>query len=565
MGIPISNGFLDKSWLFEIYNTMTSTVEKSFTLILPPNTVIIKEPQRVNIQKTFNNVFVDDYGPDNIEIQIKAISGTTAVFPTYQSSAAGESATFAFGAGYTGFGAPTPATNPLASTIFSANATGSLSTVNPTGGYDGRSAFYKFRDDIMRYKDAGNFEYKELRVYDLFDAQAYKCILVDFTLERVPQTPIWYPFVIKLFVYARMNNRLSFVLPSLSLATGEPNQLLNDINTFTNWIQTAGNLSSQIRNTCGTVLADSQLLAARLNTAAATAVNVVLTPLQIATKLVTDSTAMATAVYATYASGALGIQQYATFLESAHASINRALALWGYAAQNQGNATASQTIIYDAGLAVSSTDYSGASNDRNPSPQSYTFNGYKTYVVGGRDTLQRIAINQMGDENLWPFIALINNITSNAELVPNSTIYIPILNVGATAIDSYVVSSNQAHDPLGTDIALDADGNLLLGANDLVTVSGIANLMQAINTRLQTEEGQLIKQTAFGLLVQAGNAAVGLTNSYVQMAIESSLIQDPRIAQVQDVKVMVDGDAIYVTANLVVPAYPTIIPLYTTV
>ena len=41
---------LEKSWLFEIVDRKSQTVRESFTLVLPPNTVQIKEPQRVSVQ-----------------------------------------------------------------------------------------------------------------------------------------------------------------------------------------------------------------------------------------------------------------------------------------------------------------------------------------------------------------------------------------------------------------------------------------------------------------------------------------------------------------------------------
>ena len=162
MPVPDSPKILDKSWLFEIFDTRHSRVEKSFTLIFPPQAIVIKEPQRVALTKTFDNIFVDDYGPDNIEITINAISGSTKVFPTFRT---------------TGEGMPaSPSLNPeIAQFLPSSPIEG-----GPLG-YDRRSAFYTFRDDIMRYKDRGAYEYKELRVYDLYDSQAYKCILIDFT------------------------------------------------------------------------------------------------------------------------------------------------------------------------------------------------------------------------------------------------------------------------------------------------------------------------------------------------------------------------------------------------
>ena len=78
--------WLSRSWLFEVVDIVSEIVEKSFTLVLPPQQYSIKEKARVSITKTFGNAFIDDYGADNIEITIKGISGTSHVFPTFDTS-----------------------------------------------------------------------------------------------------------------------------------------------------------------------------------------------------------------------------------------------------------------------------------------------------------------------------------------------------------------------------------------------------------------------------------------------------------------------------------------------
>ena len=59
---PSLESSLSKSWLFEIVDKETKDIIESFTLIMPPQSLTIKEPQRTSITKTFGNVFVDDYG-----------------------------------------------------------------------------------------------------------------------------------------------------------------------------------------------------------------------------------------------------------------------------------------------------------------------------------------------------------------------------------------------------------------------------------------------------------------------------------------------------------------------
>lgn len=144
--------------------------------------------------KTFGNVFIDDYGPDNLQIVLKGISGTTGIFPTYRAKGPNlGSTTELAAASAAAFGAP------------------------PVEGYDAKAAFYTFRDSIMRYKNnfADNFEQKELYVYDLNDQQVYKCILLDFTLDREQRRPFYYEFTISLLVYADMTTKKAYNINQL--------------------------------------------------------------------------------------------------------------------------------------------------------------------------------------------------------------------------------------------------------------------------------------------------------------------------------------------------------------
>ena len=80
----MADRFLAKSFLFAVVDSETENIETSFTLVVPPNAYSIKEPHRVSIIKTFGNAFIDDYGPDNIQLVIKGISGTAHAFPTFK-------------------------------------------------------------------------------------------------------------------------------------------------------------------------------------------------------------------------------------------------------------------------------------------------------------------------------------------------------------------------------------------------------------------------------------------------------------------------------------------------
>lgn len=202
---PALESPLSKSWLFEIVDRQSGVIQESFTLIFPPQSLSIKEPQRVSITKTFGSVFVDDYGPDNIQITLKGISGTTQVFPTFTTT--GRQSNF---------------------TDIAAAVSGASQAASNSLGYTGKNAFYTFRNNIIRYKDRSSWEQTELRVYDLADEQAYKCVLLDFSLDRNSDSPLRYPFTISLFVYDKLDKVK--IKPGVVVnISRDPTAALNDI------------------------------------------------------------------------------------------------------------------------------------------------------------------------------------------------------------------------------------------------------------------------------------------------------------------------------------------------
>ena len=169
---------LTRSVLFETVDS-SGEIQESFTLVIPPMSWVIREPQRVNITKTFGGVFVDDYGEDNLEIIIAGHSGTARAFPTWRQT-------------------NSSVARPSISTVRQVNAgQGEL--------YDGRNAFFTFRNAIMRYKTRPGYEEQYIRVYDLYDAQQYECVLLEFMLQRTNQNPFRYPYMIKFFVRQKLD------------------------------------------------------------------------------------------------------------------------------------------------------------------------------------------------------------------------------------------------------------------------------------------------------------------------------------------------------------------------
>lgn len=542
---------VSKSWLFEIVDRKTGEIVQSFTLVLPPQGYTIKEPQRVSITKTFGNAFVDDYGPDNLQITLKGISGTTHAFQTFQTSkVAGRNR----------------ANEILGTESGLTNAT-DIAT-QATLGYTGRDAFYVFRNTIMRYKDTEGWEKNEMRVYDLADEQAYKCVLLDFTLDRSSESPLHYPFVISLFVYERLDNyRPKQKAINIS---ADPIKSLNSVDSL---IDKMGKLYKNIQgivDATAMIKARSLELRSRWNKALQATTALLTSPLDLARNLVDSAFALVGIVKDTYDAGKYTFDRYMGAAEFARDILNNGLRVYGYQISEGWQRVQKLSIDEDRGIdteggsSVSASPTASEAVSRSSVITSYSFSGLNTYTVRGEDTFQRIALNELGDESLWPFVASVNpSISGNAELVPGEQIFIPVQvdPSNDTSKEQFIFSEDTARDPYGADIQLDSDGNMVMVNDDASLLSGVENVKQAINLRLNTEVGSLIKQSAYGIVAQAGFAGSTMAIRYMKMALTSTILQDPRVEAVENLVLQLGSDMVYASMDIKIVGSEKSIPV----
>ena len=517
---------LSKSWLFEIVAKKSGAVKESFTLLMPPQSLTIKEPQRVSITKTFGNAFVDDYGPDNIQITLKGISGTTHVFPTYSNRT-------------------TSAFTDIATAVSGADQAGQNQS-----GYTGRNAFYTFRDSIMRYKDKAGWEKNELRVYDLADEQAYRCVLLDFTLDRSADSPFRYPYTISLFVFDKLDSPRVKKGRVVNISR-EPDQAMNDVDRI-------GNKLNKLYRDVQSVINDVALITAKvaeLRTKYAQFLNqttkIITSPLGLAKNLTDIALSALRAAYDTYRAGQYTFDRYIAASEILRDAHRQALKIYGFQISKGWQSSNVIEIEQDAGL-----NLAGESPSREVNQLQYRYNGLQEYTIKGADTLQEIAAQELNDEAMWPVIAATNtHIRSNADLVPGQTLYLPIQTDAGTGVrkENFILTEDTARDPYGTDIALDANGRLIIDNNDFVLVSGLSNVEQAVDLRLNTPAGTLLKHAAFGITAQAGIAGSELALKYLKTSIRSALTEDPRIEKVDNMIVKIDRDVLHIgmTINVI--------------
>lgn len=529
----MGDNFLAKSFLFEIVNSDTQKIDRSFTLVLPPQSYTIKEKARVTITKTFGNAFIDDYGADNIEMTIKGISGTAHVFPTFKPEGASKGGS-----------------------TFAAIKAGEYSS---EGGYRHIEAFYVFRDDIMRYRDREQFDQKELRVYDLADQQAYKAVLLEFTLDRNADRPFHYPFTISLFIYARLNAKEAYSPKKIDIGK-------NPVQTIDNMDEGMESLSDgfkvfenvqNIRNQIALVQNNLRLLRARINTWVLRARLIVESPLLVTKQVIDGMTTLMGVIYDAYQNGLLAYNSYVNAEEMIQNQIRESLAIYGFSVQEGAQQQKEEYVEIDAGM-----DYETSLPISRV--ETFAFDGVNLYTVKGGDTLQSIAQDQMGDDTQWIYIASINDIGSNDDLVVGEQIYIPIsIDQIASNKDTFIITEDTFRDPYGADIKIDSSGNIILReSNDVAIITGLANVQQAVDLMLSTLKGSMIKQTAYGLLIQPGLAGTEQAISYIRMGIEAALIQDPRIEQVQNLQVRIDrSDTFYISCDIFVVGQETSLPI----
>ncbi len=525
----MADNFLSKSVLFEVVDSKTERIENSFTLVIPPNAMSIKEPHRVSIKKTFGNAFIDDYGADNIQLVIKGITGTAHAFPTFRTkgvSVAGE--TFQ-------------------------NLRASVASGGANENYRGREAFYVFRDEIMRYKDnfADSFDQKELRVYDLADEQAYKCVLLEFSLDRTADKPFHYPYSISLFVYAKLGSKEAFSPTAIPIAKN-PTDVFNSLEDSTDSLDERFKIFENvqnIRNQIAKFQNQVRLLRAQFNTWLLKARTVIESPLLITKQVLDTAGDLLGFVYDAYTQGKLAYETWINASETIEDQIREILGLYGFSITQGSLQIKEETFSRKTGM-----DYT---DQASPAPRTtldtFSFDGVNAYVVKGGDTLQRIAQEQLGDSDLWPYIASVNpNVTSNTDLVPGEEIYVPVsTDPGLINKDNFILTEDELRNPYGTDIRIDQEGEIVvLESSDVSTTTGVENVLQAVDLRLKTEVNSMIKQTAYGLLTQPGLAGTAEALSYVRMGLKNALIKDPRIAAVSNIRVSIDGDTIRAGADL---------------
>lgn len=193
--------------------------------------------------------------------------------------------------------------------------------------------------------------------------------------------------------------------------------------------------------------------------------------------------------------------------------------------------------------------------------------GYRLVDTRQGDTLQRIALRELGDAARWPQLAELNNllppyvvetladledtpsagVEGGRVLLAGQPIKVPAPGPAAPA---GVLS---ATDIFGTDLAL-PDGLLrATPAGDLLLVSGVPNLSQALEHRLETPMGELLYHPGYGQRFHElrGGPQNQLTNMLAAGYAESAIRSDPRVDRTEGIRSELAGDAKSITGTAI--------------
>ncbi len=180
------------------------------------------------------------------------------------------------------------------------------------------------------------------------------------------------------------------------------------------------------------------------------------------------------------------------------------------------------------------------------------------YVVNPGDTLEAIALILYGDSSQWSEIANFNKMQGNmvgpdgSPIAAGSVILLPYSTLSGVAVPQ----AQAKGDLYGTDWAIDpTTGDRVIntkpyttynGVNyvnsapkgsDYGTISGSANLIQAVANRAQTVVGSLTVAPEYGVLpFPVGTQLTTYAIASAMVSVQSGMTRDPRVFRVQRLK-----------------------------
>lgn len=182
---------------------------------------------------------------------------------------------------------------------------------------------------------------------------------------------------------------------------------------------------------------------------------------------------------------------------------------------------------------------------------SKTIRGYRAVSTRVGDTLQRIAMRELGDAAQWYDLASLNTlvppyltddpakVSTGVKLAGKDTILVPSTAPAPTGVA-------QAPSVFGSDCLLQNRQLQATATGDFAVLSEDSNLKQALEMRIATRPGELVYHKDYGCkvytLIGKGNTPVAdrLAAAFVAQAVSS----DPRIDRAENTTATTTGDVL---------------------
>lgn len=173
-------------------------------------------------------------------------------------------------------------------------------------------------------------------------------------------------------------------------------------------------------------------------------------------------------------------------------------------------------------------------------------------TVRAGDTLQQIAHNAYNDSSRWVEIKSFNGMRDARHHGDGTPLRVgDVLNIPFERSTETDLGLSSRGDLFASDLSMNTQGDLVLSDADIFTVSGVANLEQAITNRLLTEQGSAYPFPSYGLPVTIGSKMDARTASFCASHVAQQLRSDARIRDVRDVVVLDEGDELAVSVTLI--------------
>ncbi len=201
------------------------------------------------------------------------------------------------------------------------------------------------------------------------------------------------------------------------------------------------------------------------------------------------------------------------------------------------------------------------------------------YVILDGDTIEGISFKTLGDIKFWKSIAEFNGLAypyisskkpkPDKALGPGDTLVIPIISTSGAGANSNnlilgAISEDNKNMSLsyGNDFYINSNNDISLTltsefntlqqifANDIVTVYGIPNLMQAIRLKLNVYRGELMAHPFYGISNLKGYRTEPFLTAKSSAEFRNTMLSDSRISKILNQNVAIDKDIMRYSAEL---------------